>query len=120
DDARRTAGHLQPVLRAARAVRPLTPPMSEPDERPEDPPHDRSGAVAPVDFRGAVLDGIGGWRGMVDSSIPVAVFAIVNIATALRTAVYAAVGAGVAVAVLRLARRQSVQQAVSGLFGLAI
>ena len=57
---------------------------------------------------------------MVDSSVPVAVFAIVNIATALRTAVYAAVGAGVAIALLRLARRQSVQQAVSGLFGLAL
>ncbi|HVU74736.1 MAG TPA: DUF3159 domain-containing protein [Mycobacteriales bacterium] len=74
----------------------------------------------PVDFRGAVLDGIGGWRGMIDSSIPVAVFAIVNIATSVRTAVYAALGAGVGVALVRLARRQSVQQAVSGLFGLAI
>jgi hypothetical protein len=76
--------------------------------------------VPAVDFREAVLGGIGGWRGMVDSSVPVLVFAIVNLATTLRTAVYAAAGAGVAIALLRLSRRQSVQQAVSGLFGLAI
>ena len=82
---------------------------------------DTAGPDTPaVDFRAAVLGGIGGWRGMVDSSIPVAVFAGVNLATSLRTAVYAAVGAGVGIAALRLARRQSVQQSVSGLLGLAI
>ena len=74
----------------------------------------------PVDFRAAVIGGIGGWRGMVDSSIPVAVFAVVNLATSVRTGVYAALGAGLGIAALRLARRQSVQQAISGLFGLGI
>jgi hypothetical protein len=71
-------------------------------------------------MRQAVLDGIGGVRGIVDSSLPVLVFAVTNLLAPVRVSVAAAAGAGVAVIAVRLVRRQTVQQAVSGMFGLGI
>jgi hypothetical protein len=71
-------------------------------------------------MREALLQGVGGVRGTIDSSVPVVVFVIVNLATTLRPAVAAAAGAGVALMILRLIRRQSIQQAIGGLGGLAI
>lgn len=76
--------------------------------------------TAPTELGQALLDGFGGRRGMIDSALPTVVFAIVNVATGLRPAVTAAVVTGLAVAALRLARRQSVRQALSGLIGLAV
>ena len=67
-----------------------------------------------------LVESIGGWRGLVDSGLPVIVFVAVNAAAGLRAAVWAAVGAGVLLFVLRLVRRQSVQQAVSGFLGVAV
>jgi hypothetical protein len=71
-------------------------------------------------MRDALTKGIGGWRGTIDSSIPVLVFVIVKLFEPLKPAVGAAAGAGVALMLVRLARRQSVQQAIGGLGGLAI
>jgi hypothetical protein len=64
---------------------------------------------------------IGGWRGLIDGSLPAAVFLLVYVVTddALAPAVWAAVVAGAAIAVLRLVRRQSVQQVLSGFIGVA-
>lgn len=67
-----------------------------------------------------LVESIGGWRGLVDSGLPVVVFVAANAAAGLTAAVWAALGSGVLLFVLRLARRQTVQQAVSGLFGVAI
>ena len=58
--------------------------------------------------------------GIVASTIPVAVFVIVNVLTELRPALYAAVAAGVAILVWRLFRRDPLQPAISGLFGVGI
>jgi len=63
---------------------------------------------------------LGGVKGMIDSGLPVVVFVIANALSMLRTAIIAALIAGVAVFVLRLVRRESPQFAVSGLFGVAI
>jgi hypothetical protein len=84
-----------------------------------DPAQDQQVEFSAV-MRKAVLDGIGGWRGTIDSGLPIVVFAAVNVATSLKTAAIAAAVTGVAVALLRLARRQPVQQALGGLAGLAI
>jgi len=70
--------------------------------------------------RQQILNSLGGWSGMVVAAIPLVVFVIVNTATGLRTAVIAAVASAVLVAGYRMARRQPVQQALSGLFSVAI
>lgn len=63
---------------------------------------------------------MGGWSGTIVAAIPPVVFVIVNAVTGLRTAIGAAVAAGVLVAGYRMARRQPVQQALTGLFSVAI
>ena len=65
---------------------------------------------------------IGGWRGMVDSGLPAAVFVIAYLITSqqLRPSVIAALVAGLLIAVVRLARHESLQQVVAGFFGVAI
>ena len=67
-----------------------------------------------------LVESIGGWRGLVDSGLPVVVFVAVNAAAGLTAAVWAALGAGAVLFVLRLARKESVQQALSGFFGVAV
>jgi hypothetical protein len=74
--------------------------------------------VEPV--RPTMLQQMGGVSGIVASSIPVVVFVVTNVLFELRPAVIAALAAGVAVAAWRIARRQALQPAVSGLFGVGI
>jgi hypothetical protein len=76
----------------------------------------------------ALIESLGGKRGLIDSGLPAAVFVGVNAvvdafaarSTALHVAMGAAVACGLAVVILRLRRREPVQQAVSGFLGLAI
>jgi len=63
---------------------------------------------------------MGGVQGLVASTIPVAVFVVANVAFGLQVALISALVAGVAVAVWRVARKQALQPAVSGLFGVGI
>ena len=67
-----------------------------------------------------LLEQMGGVAGIVASSIPVAVFVVVNILTSLQPALIAALVAGVAIAVWRIARKQALQPAVSGLIGVGV
>jgi hypothetical protein len=71
-------------------------------------------------FSEQLAEQLGGWRGLIESSIPVTVFVIVNIITDLRPAIIVSVASGLLIAVFRLARRQSVRHAVNGLFGIFI
>ena len=78
-------------------------------------------AQGPLRFdRHLVLDQLGGWRGMVDASLPTIAFLVANGVGGLAVGIWVALGAAVLVFVLRLARRESVQQAVSGLFAVAV
>jgi len=63
---------------------------------------------------------MGGLAGIVASTIPVVVFVVANILFQLRPAVIAAVASGVAVAGWRILRKQPLQPAVSGLFGVGV
>jgi hypothetical protein len=63
---------------------------------------------------------MGGTRGIVASSVPVAVFVVVNIVSSLRPALIAALAAGVVIAGWRIVRRQPLQPALSGLFGVGV
>lgn len=67
-----------------------------------------------------VLEQLGGVTGLLSSSLPVLVLVIVNAATDLTPAIWAAVGSGLAIAVWRLVRREAMQPAISGLLGVAV
>ncbi|MDN5918499.1 MAG: DUF3159 domain-containing protein [Pseudonocardia sp.] len=67
-----------------------------------------------------LMDQMGGTSGIVASTVPVAVFVVVNVITSLRPALYAAIAAGVLVMVWRLVRRDPIQPAISGLIGVGI
>jgi len=65
---------------------------------------------------------LGGWSGVIDSGLPFLVFTIAYLATDrnLEVTLYAALGTAVFLALLRLVRRQTLQQVVGGLFGIVI
>ena len=75
-------------------------------------------AVEPA--KKTLLDQMGGVGGVIASSVPVVVFVIVNSVAGLTPAIWFAVGSAVAIAVLRLVRKEALQPAISGLFGVAI
>ena len=70
--------------------------------------------------RHMVLEQLGGWRGMVDASLPTIAFIVANGIGGLTVGIWAAVVSAVLVFVLRLGRRESIQQAISGLFAVAV
>ena len=87
----------------------------------------QAGADKPMpSFSEQLADQLGGVRGVVESSIPIAVFVLTSFAwslrpslgPALRPALGAAVGTAVVLAVYRLVRRESIRNAVNGLFGI--
>lgn len=65
---------------------------------------------------------IGGWRGIIDSGLPTAVFITAYLVTGsdLQNALLAAVVAGLAIVVWRLVRRESLQQVVSGFLAVIV
>jgi hypothetical protein len=71
-------------------------------------------------FTEQMADQLGGWRGLVESSVPVVVFVFVNIIADLNPALIASVGVALAIAALRLIQRRPVRHAVNGLFGVGI
>ena len=71
-------------------------------------------------FRQQMLTSIGGWSGALITAIPTAVFVVVNVTASLRVAIAAAVGSALLLTVYRLIRKQSIQQALSGLFGVLV
>ena len=68
----------------------------------------------------AVLDQMGGISGLIYSSLPVVVFVPVSTAFGLMPAIAAALGVAALILAWRLIRRESVQPAVSGFFGVGI
>lgn len=80
----------------------------------------QSGEPGVVFDRHMVLDQLGGWRGMVDATVPTIAFIVANGIGGLRTGIWAALGTAVLLFGLRLVRRESVQQAVSGLFAVGV
>jgi hypothetical protein len=70
--------------------------------------------------RHLVLEQLGGWRGTIDASLPTIGFVVANAVGGLAAGVWAALGVALLVFVLRLVRRESVQQAVSGLFAVGV
>jgi hypothetical protein len=67
-----------------------------------------------------VLEQLGGWRGMVDASLPTVAFIVANALGGLTVGIWAAAVSAGLVFLLRLVRRESVQQAISGLFAVVV
>ncbi|WP_433537668.1 DUF3159 domain-containing protein [Micromonospora sp. CA-249363] len=84
---------------------------------PETPPGDDEALPTIAE---QMADQLGGWRGLVESSIPVVVFVLANIIGDLRPAVIASVAVALLIAGLRLAQRRPIRHAVNGLFGVGI
>jgi len=63
---------------------------------------------------------LGGWRGLVESSLPVAVFVVANVVWGLRPALLCAVGFAVALAGWRLSQRRPTRHALNGMVGVGI
>lgn len=102
---------------------PGEPRKADPQEAPEsnrDSGSDQPGTASLTFDRHLVLEQLGGWRGMVDATLPTVAFILANAYGGLRTGIWAALVAALLVFVLRLVRRESVQQAVSGLFAVGV
>jgi hypothetical protein len=105
--------------------------MTSDERSPEEPRHgDTSAPASDTDenprpgsrefYRQQMLNSIGGWSGTVITAIPTVVFVAVNAVANLRWAIAAAVGSAFVLAGYRLALRQSVQQALTGLLGVVV
>jgi hypothetical protein len=93
-------------------------PSPDDDQLPDAEAGDASSSL--VFDRHLVLDQLGGLRGMVDATVPTIAFIVANGIGGLRAGIVAALGAAVLIFGLRLVRRESVQQAVSGLFAVGV
>lgn len=67
-----------------------------------------------------LLEQMGGVSGLAYSSLPVVVFVLVNAAFGLMPAIWSALGGAVLITVWRVVRKDPVQPAISGFFGVAI
>lgn len=67
-----------------------------------------------------LLEQMGGVSGLLYSSLPVVVFVLANSFFGLWVGIWSAIGSAVAITVLRLVRKEPLQPAISGFFGVAI
>ena len=71
--------------------------------------------------RDKVISAFGGKRGLIDTGIPSILFLIIfNLRDHLQDALYASIGISLILTLIRLARRETVQHAFSGLIGVLI
>lgn len=94
--------------------------MSFDDRRPgaQDTGEERTGAVEPA--APTLLEQMGGLGGLVSSTLPILVLIPVNNRFGLMWALIASLTVAIAIFVWRLARRENLQPAISGLLGVAI
>jgi hypothetical protein len=92
--------------------------VSEPAPRGEknEPAEEQPGEKPPP----TALEQMGGISGLIYSSVPVLVFVLANSIFGLRVGIWCAVGSAVAITVVRLVRKEPLQPAISGFFGVAI
>jgi uncharacterized membrane protein len=67
-----------------------------------------------------LLEQMGGISGLVYSSVPVLVFVLVNSIFSLQPAIWSSVGSAVLITIITIVRKQPLQPAISGFFGVAI
>lgn len=92
-------------------------------KEPAGEPQDEDAPVVELRAEAILLErAIGGWRGLIDSGVPTAIFVLVYALSgqALVASIIGAVAAGLVIVVLRLIRREPLQQVAAGFAGLAI
>ena len=111
----------EPTAPEPTAPEPTAPEPPTPEPTAPEPPTRRISSLGPVEQQ-ALVDAIGGWRGVLDSSVPSAVFLLAFTLShqALQLSLIAALVSGVLIAVFRVARHEPLRQVVSGLFGVGI
>jgi hypothetical protein len=77
------------------------------------------GGKRPISER-TLLEQMGGVHGMAYSAAPIVLFVVVNSLANLTAAIWSALGAAAAIAVVRLVRKETLQPAFAGFFGVAI
>jgi hypothetical protein len=87
--------------------------------------HQRIDAGEPLDTdeeatEQTLLEQLGGFSGLIYSTLPVLVFVPVNTFAGLTAAIWAALGVAAAILIWRLARRSPIQPAISGFIGVGI
>lgn len=97
-----------PADQVARALGPLPRSTTEPETTGVD--------------RALLQQAMGGWRGLIDSGVPVLAFiAVYGLnGQVMRPALITALASGAVIALLRLLRRESLQHVAAGFLGLAI
>jgi hypothetical protein len=71
--------------------------------------------------RSRIFAAMGGTKGLIDSGLPVLVFLVsYNFTKEIRLSTYAALGLSLALTAVRLARKETIQGAMSGVVGVAI
>ncbi len=95
--------------------------MTTPESPDEERPTEEFESAAEVRQEALLLErAIGGWRGIIDSGVPTAVFVVAYLVTSqdLRASLIAAIAAGALIAVWRLIRREPLTQIGAGFVGL--
>lgn len=68
-----------------------------------------------------VLKALGGKKGLIDSGIPSVIFLVVfNLKHDLQIAIWGALGVSILLAIIRLAKRDTIQHSISGVIGVLI
>jgi len=71
--------------------------------------------------RAKIIAALGGTRGLIDSGVPSILFLVIfNFGHHLHPAIYSSVALSILLTIYRLIKRESLQHALSGLFGIAI
>ncbi|MEU2252131.1 DUF3159 domain-containing protein [Nocardia xishanensis] len=81
---------------------------------------DRSASERAEPAGPSLLEQLGGFSGLIYSTLPVLVFVPVNTLAGLTAAIWTALGVAAAVLVWRLVRRSPVQPAISGFLGVGV
>jgi hypothetical protein len=77
--------------------------------------------LTPHEDRDKVIGAFGGKKGLIDSGIPSVIFLVVfNVRKDLQSALFAAIATSALLTIIRLAKRDTVQHALSGFIGVLI
>ncbi|GAB1514142.1 DUF3159 domain-containing protein [Actinophytocola sp. KF-1] len=89
----------------------MTEPAKTPAPDPADPAEEKEQTL---------LEQMGGISGLIYSSVPVLVFVLLNSLFGLTVAIWGSLGSAAAITVLRVVRKEPLQPAISGFFGVGI
>jgi hypothetical protein len=95
--------------------------MTEPGKTPApDPDEQNSAPEAEKEQEPTLLEQMGGISGLVYSSLPVLVFVLLNSLFGLTVAIWGSLGSAALITVVRVVRKEPLQPAISGFFGVGI